>query len=78
MKVFEFFEAWAEERNIMLKFNGMPCLIEGDPQMFRRAMNNLLSNALRYTPPGKAMTVSIRNQDNDVELMIDNPRETDP
>ncbi|MGR2311240.1 copper/silver sensor histidine kinase SilS, partial [Salmonella enterica] len=50
MKVFEFFEAWAEERNITLKFNGMPCLVEGDPQMFRRAINNLLSNALRYTP----------------------------
>ncbi|VGO82438.1 Sensor kinase CusS [Klebsiella quasivariicola] len=49
MKVFEFFEAWAEERNITLKFNGMPCLVEGDPQMFRRAINNLLSNALRYT-----------------------------
>ncbi|HAT2219465.1 TPA: copper/silver sensor histidine kinase SilS, partial [Citrobacter freundii] len=47
MKVFEFFEAWAEERNITLKFNGMPCLVEGDPQMFRRAINNLLSNALR-------------------------------
>ncbi|WP_342454846.1 ATP-binding protein [Enterobacter hormaechei] len=25
MKVFEFFEAWAEERNITLKFDGMPC-----------------------------------------------------
>jgi two-component system heavy metal sensor histidine kinase CusS len=38
MKVFDFFEAWAEERNVTLKFNGMPCLIEGDPQMFRRAI----------------------------------------
>jgi two-component system heavy metal sensor histidine kinase CusS len=73
MKVFDFFEAWAEERNVTLKFNGMPCLIEGDPQMFRRAVNNLLSNALRYTPAGKAVTVSIREQDNDVELMIENP-----
>jgi two-component system heavy metal sensor histidine kinase CusS len=73
MKVFDFFEAWAEERNVTLKFNGMPCLIEGDPQMFRRAVNNLLSNALRYTPAGKAVTVSIRNQANDVELMIENP-----
>ena len=73
IKVFEFFEAWAEERNIALKFNGMPCLVEGDPQMFRRAINNLLSNALRYTPEGHAITVSIRNQGSFFDLVIENP-----
>ncbi|MDU1209530.1 MAG: ATP-binding protein, partial [Klebsiella michiganensis] len=73
MKVFEFFEAWAEERNITLKFNGMPCLVEGDPQMFRRAINNLLSNALRYTPEGQAITVSIREQESFFDLVIENP-----
>ncbi|ENH9345383.1 heavy metal sensor histidine kinase [Enterobacter roggenkampii] len=73
MKVFEFFEAWAEERNITLKFDGMPCLVEGDPQMFRRAINNLLSNALRYTPEGQAITVSIREQESFFDLVIENP-----
>ncbi|ELY4132881.1 Cu(+)/Ag(+) sensor histidine kinase [Cronobacter turicensis] len=73
IKVFDFFEAWAEERNITLKFNGVHCLIEGDPQMFRRAINNLLSNALRYTPEGQAVTVSIKEQENHFELMIENP-----
>lgn len=73
VKVFDFFEAWAEERNVSLKFNGMPCLTEGDPQMFRRAISNLISNALRYTPEGKAVTVSIREQDSDFELVIENP-----
>ncbi|EKS6735003.1 Cu(+)/Ag(+) sensor histidine kinase [Enterobacter asburiae] len=73
IKVFEFFEAWAEERNIALKFNGMPCLVEGDPQMFKRAINNLLSNALRYTPEGQAITVSIRNQGSFFDLVIENP-----
>lgn len=73
IKVFDFFEAWAEERNIRLKFNGMPCLVEGDPQMFRRAINNLLSNALRYTPEGQAIIVSIREQDNYFDLVIENP-----
>lgn len=73
MKVFDFFEAWAEERNVTLAFNGVPCLMEGDPQMFRRAINNLLSNALRYTPAGKTVTVSLRKRDNDVELVTENP-----
>ena len=41
--------------------------------MFRRAINNLLSNALRYTPEGKTVTVSIRKRDNDVELVTENP-----
>ncbi|HHK9554733.1 Cu(+)/Ag(+) sensor histidine kinase [Enterobacter sichuanensis] len=72
-KVFEFFEAWAEERHITLTFHGVPCLIEGDPQMFRRAINNLLSNALRYTPTGKTVTVSISKRGNDVELLTENP-----
>ncbi|SEL60914.1 two-component system, OmpR family, heavy metal sensor histidine kinase CusS [Kosakonia sacchari] len=73
IKVFDFFEAWAEERNIMLKFNGIPCLIEGDPQMFRRAINNLLSNALRYTPEGQAVTVSMREQENYCDFIVENP-----
>lgn len=73
MKVFDFFEAWAEKRSITLKFNGMPCLIEGDPQMFRRAISNLLSNALRYTPGGKTVTVAIRTRDDAVELVTENP-----
>ena len=72
-KVFDFFEAWAEERHITLTFHGVPCLIEGDPQMFRRAINNLLSNALRYTPTGKTVTVSISKRGNDVELITENP-----
>ncbi len=46
--------------------------------MFRRAINNLLSNALRYTPEGQAITVSIREQESFFDLVIENPGETDP
>ncbi|STQ11832.1 two-component system, OmpR family, heavy metal sensor histidine kinase CusS [Enterobacter cloacae] len=73
IKVFDFFEAWAEERHITLRFNGTPCLIDGDPQMFRRAINNLLSNALRYTPDGETVTVSVSEKENACELIVANP-----
>ncbi len=34
---------------------------------------NLLSNALRYTPEGQAITVSIREQESFFDLVIENP-----
>lgn len=73
VKVFDFFEAWAEELNVSLQLNGSGCLIKGDPLMYRRALNNLLSNALRYTQSGKTVTVTIAGSENSVQLIVENP-----
>ncbi|HGE9167221.1 TPA: Cu(+)/Ag(+) sensor histidine kinase, partial [Yersinia enterocolitica] len=73
MKVFEFFEAWAEEQEVSLEFEGSPALIGGDPLMLRRVINNLLSNAIRYTSRGMAVTVRLNERDEWVDLIVENP-----
>lgn len=72
-KVFDFFEALAEEREVELHFEGGPCWVSGDPGMLRRAMSNLLSNAMRYTPPGKTITVQLNDTDTQVHIIVENP-----
>ncbi|WP_336219016.1 Cu(+)/Ag(+) sensor histidine kinase [Citrobacter amalonaticus] len=72
-KVFDFFEALAEERDVGLHVGGSPCWISGDPGMLRRAMSNLLSNAMRYTPPGKTITVQLEETETQVQIMVENP-----
>lgn len=72
-KVFDFFEALAEERDVGLHVEGSPCWVSGDPGMLRRAMSNLLSNAMRYTPPGKTITVQLEETETQVHIMVENP-----
>lgn len=72
-KVFEFFEAWAEERNVGLRMEGHVSMIEGDPLMIRRVVNNLLSNAIRYTPAGQSVTVRVQEKGEWAELAVENP-----
>lgn len=73
LRVFEFFEAWAEEQDVVLRISGHSCKVEGDALMLRRVINNLLSNAIRYTPKGKAVQVTVAEYDDWVELVIANP-----
>ena len=54
----EFYEAVAEEKQIHLKLKG-DGLVDGDRLMFHRAVSNLLSNALRYTPHAGMVTIDI-------------------
>jgi two-component system heavy metal sensor histidine kinase CusS len=47
--LFDFYGALAEENGVTLRLEGSG-LVTGDRLMLRRAIGNLLSNALRYTP----------------------------
>ena len=55
--VIEFHEAQAAEKEVTVTCEGSGDLI-GDSVLFRRAISNLLANALKHTPPSG--TISIR------------------
>ncbi len=73
LKVFEFFEAWAEEREVRLVLDGDILRVEGDRLMLRRVINNLLSNAIRYTPAGHSVTVHLHENAEWADLTVENP-----
>lgn len=69
----EFYEPLAEELGIGLVACGEG-ETQGDRLMLRRALSNLLSNALRYTPRGEMVTVTLGPAEDDaVRIRVENP-----
>ena len=69
-KVFDFFEAWAEEKEVTLRFTGNACWVNGDPLMLRRAISNLLSNALRACSAGGKVRLMLRRSESFWQLTV--------
>ncbi len=71
--LFEYYEAWAEERGVTLTLEGT-ATASGDQLMLRRALGNLISNAIRHTPGGKAVRVELSTSGNgEISIVVENP-----
>lgn len=71
--LFDYYEAWAEERGVTLNLEGVASA-RGDRLMLRRVLSNLLSNAIRHTPPGLSVQVSLDDSgDHEVNITVENP-----
>jgi len=72
-ELLEFYDALAEDQEITMTLAGHGA-VEGDRLMIRRAISNLLSNALNHTPRGGVVNVRIgRTMDGRVRLSVENP-----
>lgn len=71
--LFEYYEVWADERHVTLALEGT-ATVSGDRLMLRRALNNLLSNAIRYTPVGQTVRVRLESNSRDeIDIVVENP-----
>lgn len=67
----EFYQPLADEKNIRLNRLGQAAL-SGEKLMLRRAIGNLLSNALRHTPAGGKITLRVENLDAGTRISVEN------
>ncbi|QYG08898.1 heavy metal sensor histidine kinase [Janthinobacterium sp. PAMC25594] len=68
-KLLDFFEAVAEDSGVSITATGdFPIL--ADPLLLRRALSNLIANALRYTPRGGAIGLMARDCGDAITLSV--------
>jgi two-component system heavy metal sensor histidine kinase CusS len=71
--LFDYFGAWAEEeRGVSLTMAGTASA-PGDRLMLRRALSNLISNAIRHTPSGGSVRVAMEMRAGEAVISVENP-----
>lgn len=70
----EFYEALAEEHGVTIRVRGA-ATVTGDRLMLRRALSNLLSNALRHARRGSGVDIAIEADVAEVRLSVANAGE---
>ncbi len=76
-QLFDFYELSADEKRIDLQLRGEGAL-RGDRLMLRRALGNLISNALRHTPSDGTVSVDIAKDRAQLRIKVENTGEPIP
>ncbi len=72
-RVVEYYEGLLAERGVALKVVGKAALW-ADPDLLRRALSNLISNAIAHTPAGGEIEVALaQDKDGGVRIEVSNP-----
>src|SRR5437667_8683239 len=68
-KIAAFYQALADERHVSISCTG-DGYIYADPNLFERAVGNLLDNALRFTPKDGSTQIALSKHDGDFEVAV--------
>ncbi|WP_176700333.1 heavy metal sensor histidine kinase [Gilliamella sp. Gris1-4] len=72
--MYEYFEPLTDEKNIAINLEGNCSHIQGDKMMLSRAISNILSNAIRYTPENQTITITLSQvSEKRIRIIISNP-----
>lgn len=72
-ELFDFYDAIAQKQGVRLHLQGSSC-VDGDRLMLRRALSNLLSNAIHHTGYGGSIGVVLENSaDGAASVTVENP-----
>ncbi|CAJ0737404.1 Sensor histidine kinase CusS [Ralstonia mannitolilytica] len=69
--LFDFYDTLAEDKAVLLETRG-DGHVTGDRLMLRRALSNLLSNAIRHTPRHGRVVVSVSDDRDGMTVSVDN------
>ncbi|WP_394777641.1 heavy metal sensor histidine kinase [Undibacterium sp.] len=70
-RIVDYFEGLAEERDISIRFQGEGSVC-ADPDLLRRALANLLSNAVRYADAGTQIVLTAQQQATGTTMAVEN------
>jgi two-component system heavy metal sensor histidine kinase CusS len=68
-KIAAFYQTIADDRHVAITCSGEG-QIYADPDLFERALGNLLDNALRFTPENGSIQISVSEHDDDFEVAV--------
>jgi two-component system heavy metal sensor histidine kinase CusS len=68
-KIAAFYQTIADDRHVMISCSGEAQLY-ADPDLFERAVGNLLDNALRFTPENGSIQITLSEHDADFEVAV--------
>lgn len=71
-RIAEYFEGVATDAGVRIEVKAADTVV-ADPTLFRRAVNNLIANAIRHTRAGGVITMTAKAQQNDMAISVANP-----